>query len=118
MEMEVGMAFINPFIKTNQGGIPRLEATVTKSGNDIIYDFQPHRFLNYPYAGYITFKLPSTTAPTSAGDVYFTTGGANKIQVMDYSGAEVSSTDTGLVAGGVFIGWYSDNVIRLLTGLA
>ena len=63
------MAYINPFIKVNAGGIPRLEARNTPTAdasNNLTYDFYEHRFLNYPYAGIIIFKLPAVTAPAAA----------------------------------------------------
>lgn len=113
------MAMINPFIKVNAGGIPRLQAESTSiSGNDVTYDFHHHRFLNYPYVGLIIFKLPAITAPGAAGNVYFTTGGQSNIQVYNHSGEAVVSTNTGLISGGVFVGWYSDGKLLILTGLA
>ena len=113
------MAIINPFIKVNAGGIPRLQAESTSiSGNDVTYDFHNHRFLNYPYAGLLIFKLPAVTAAASAGDVYFTTSNDNKTQVYDYSGNAVKSNDANIAKGGVFIGWYSNDQLLLLTGVA
>lgn len=109
------MAFINPFIKVNAGGIPRLEAKNTPtvdSSNNITYDFQQHRFLSYPYVGLIIFKLPAVTAATTAGNVYFSS--VNKIQVYDKSGNAVESTNSTLALGGIFLGWYSDNKLLLL----
>ena len=111
------MAYISPFIKVNAGGIPRLEARntpVADTSNNLTYDFYEHRFLNYPYAGIIIFKLPTVTAPAAAGNVYFTTGGSNAIQVFNKSGAVLASNNTDLVAGGVFIGWYSEGKLSLL----
>ena len=110
------MAYINPFIKVNAGGIPRLEARNTPTAdtsNNLTYDFYEHRFLNYPYAGIIIFKLPAVTAP-AAGNVYFTTGGSNAIQVFNKAGAVLASNDASIVAGGVFIGWYSEGKLLLL----
>ena len=75
------MAYINPFIKVNQGGIPRLEAISVDTTSGSIYKFKEHRFLNFPYAGLIIFKLPKVATPT-AGNVYFTTGDSN-ILVLD-----------------------------------
>lgn len=109
------MAFINPFIKVNACGIPRLEAKNTPtvdSSNNITYDFQQHRFLSYPYVGLIIFKLPAITAATTAGNVYFSS--VNKIQVYDKSGTAVESTNSTLALGGIFLGWYSDNKLLLL----
>lgn len=114
------MAFINPFIKVNAGGIPRLEARntpVAASDNSLTYDFNPHRFTGYSYAGLLIFKLPAVTAATAAGSVYFTTDGTNKTQVYDYAGAAVASNSATLAAGGVFIGWYSDGKLLLLTNV-
>ena len=109
------MAYINPFIKVNAGGIPRLQAeTATVSGNDVTFDFRPHRFLNYPYAGLIIFKLPSYTV-TSAGNVYFTTEKANKVQVYDYAGTALDSSEAGLKSGGIYIGWYENGKVQILT---
>ena len=111
------MAYINPFIKVNAGGIPRLEARNTPTAdasNNLTYDFYEHRFLNYPYAGIIIFKLPAVTTPAAAGNVYFTTGGTSAAQVFDKAGAVLASNNTSLVAGGVFIGWYSEGKLLLL----
>ena len=110
------MAYINPFIKVNAGGIPRLEARntpIADTSNNLTYDFHEHRFLNYPYAGIIIFKLPAVPAP-AAGSVYFTTGGSNPIQVFDKAGTALASNNTSLTPGGVFIGWYSDGKLLLL----
>lgn len=111
------MAFINPFIKVNAGGIPRLEARNTPTAdtsNNLTYDFYPHKFLNYPYAGLIIFRLPAVTAPTAAGSVYFTSGGSNSTQVFARSGAVLPSNSANLTAGGTFIGWYSEGKLLLL----
>ena len=111
------MAYINPFIKVNAGGIPRLEARNTPTAdasNNLTYDFYEHRFLNYPYAGIIIFKLPAVTAPAAAGTVYFTTGGSSAAQVFNKAGATLASNDTSIVAGGVFIGWDSGGKLLLL----
>ena len=111
------MAYINPFIKVNAGGIPRLEARnipTADVSNNLTYDFYEHRFLNYPYAGIIIFKLPAVTTPAAAGNVYFTTGGSSAAQVFNKAGATLASNDTSLVAGGVFIGWYSEGKLLLL----
>ena len=115
------MAYINPFIKVNAGGIPRLEARNTPTAdasNNLIYDFYEHRFLNYPYAGIIIFKLPAVTAPAAAGNVYFTTGDNNSnILVLDAHGENLSATDTNLAAGGVYLGWYAEGNLLLMTGV-
>lgn len=111
------MAYINPFIKVNAGGIPRLEARNVPeydSNYDVTYDFLPHRFLNYPYSGLIIFKLPSITQPPDEGSVFFTSGGQNKTQVFNGSGIGVKSNNGTLALGGVFIGWYSDNKLLIL----
>lgn len=110
------MAFINPYIKVNAGGIPRLEARNTPtadSSNNLTYDFQQHRFLKLPYTGLLIFKLPAVTAATSSGLVYFNSGNSN-IQVYDKVGTALSSTNATLALGGVFIGWYCDNKLLLL----
>lgn len=112
------MVFINPYIKVNAGGIPRLEATNVSSSDNLTYTFKSHRFLNYPYSGLLLFKLPATTATSSAGLVYFTTDGGNRVQVYDNTGAAVSSTNAKLILGGIFLGWYSNGELNLLTGLA
>ena len=107
------MAYVNPFIKVNAGGIPRFAAkNTTVTGNDVTFDFNNHRFLNYPYVGLIIFKLPSYTV-AAAGNIYFTTGGENSVQVLSKSGAAAVSNDATLQAGGIFLGWYEDGQIRL-----
>lgn len=111
------MAYINPFITVNKNGIPRLEAInipVVDSSNNLTYDFNRHRFLDLPYVGLIIFKLPKVTAATTAGNVYFTSGGSNQTQVYDQTGTALVSTNALLASGGVFIGWYSDNKLLLL----
>lgn len=114
------MAFINPYIMVNKSGIPRLEATnvpVVAADNSLTYDFNRHRFLDYPYAGLIIFKLPPVTAATSTGSVYFTSEGGNKTQVFNYDGAQADSDSATLAAGGIFIGWYSDNKLYILANI-
>lgn len=107
------MEYVNPFIKVNAGGIPRLAAKgATVSGNDVTFDFNRHRFLNYPYVGLIIFKLPAYTV-SGAGNVYFTSGGENPVQVLRKSGAAASSNGSVLTAGGIFLGWYEDGQVRL-----
>ena len=111
------MAYISSFITVNAGGIPRLEARntpIADTSNNLTYDFHEHRFLNYPYAGIIIFKLPAVTTPAAAGNVYFTTGGTSAAQVFDKAGAVLASNNASLVAGGVFIGWYSEGKLLLL----
>lgn len=108
------MEFINPFIKVNAGGIPRLAAkNAVVSDDNVTFDFNKHKFLNYPYVGLIIFKLPAYTV-TAAGNVYFTSGGTNQVQVLDKAGAPAASNSAVLTAGGVFLGWYEDGQIRLL----
>lgn len=110
------MAYMNPFITVNKSGIPRIQSESVKlETNDVIYDFNPHRFLNYPYVGLIIVKLSATpSTPTAAGAVYFTTAGNNKTQVYDALGEALESTNTAFTSGGIFIGWYSDNKLQLL----
>lgn len=112
------MVYINPYIKVNAGGIPRLEATGVTSSDNLVYTFKSHRFLNYPYVGLLIFKLPATTATSTAGTVYFNTSGGNKVQVYDNTGTAVVSNNAKLIQGGVFIGWYDNGELMLLTGLA
>lgn len=108
------MEIINPFIKVNAGGIPRLAAkSAVVTDDNVTFDFNKHRFLNYPYVGLIIFKLPSYTV-TAAGNVYFTSGGNNQVQVLDKAGTAAVSNSAILTAGGVFLGWYEDGQIRLL----
>lgn len=107
------MAWINPFIKVNAGGIPTLEATsISLNGNNATYTFKEHRFLDYPYRGLLVFKLPASTA-ADAGTVTFKSGNSAGVIVYDYSGAEVSSNVSTLLAGGVFLAWYSDSKLLL-----
>ena len=115
------MILLNPYFYANKQGIPRLEARNTPTAdtsNNLTYDFYEHRFLNYPYAGIIIFKLPAVTAPAAAGNVYFTTGDNNSnILVLDAHGNNLSATDTNLAAGGVYLGWYAEGNLLLMTGV-
>lgn len=108
---------INPFIKVNAGGIPRLEAINVTTTEGLVYTFKPHRFLNYPYAGLILFKLPAATSPLTDGSVYFTSDGGNKVQVFDSHGVAIPGNSATISLGGVFLGWYADGNLQLLTGL-
>ena len=108
---------INPFIKVNASGIPRLEAISVDTTSGSIYKFKEHKFLNFPYAGLIIFKLPKVATPT-AGNVYFTTVNNNSnILVLDAHGNNLSATDTNLAAGGIYLGWYAEESLQLLTGV-
>lgn len=108
---------INPFIKVNASGIPRLEAISVDTASGSIYKFKEHKFLNFPYAGLIIFKLPKVATPT-AGNVYFTTGNNNSnIPVLDAHGVNLSATDTNLAAGGIYLGWYAEGILQLITGI-
>lgn len=111
------MSYINPFIKVNQAGIPRLEAVSVDTTSGSVYKFREHRFLNYPYAGLIIFKLPEVASPT-AGDVYFTTGeSGSKVVVLDHNGNNLVATNVKVSAGGIFLGWYANGTLMLLTGV-
>jgi len=108
------MAYINPFIKVNQGGIPTLEATgLTLSGNNATYTFREHAFLNYPYRGLLIFKLPASTA-AGAGSVTFKSGSDAGVIAYDYSGTALESNATNLLTGGVYVAWYADGKLLLL----
>lgn len=112
------MAYINPFIKVNAGGIPRLEAVGADSSNGLLYSFRPHRFLDYPYAGLLIFKLPAVTSTLTEGNVYFTSDGGNsKVQVFNSHNKPVAGDNAKLALGGIFIGWYADGVLQILNGL-
>lgn len=111
------MSNINPYILVNKQGLPRLEAVSVDTTRGSVYKFREHRFLNYPYAGLIIFKLPEVASPT-AGDVYFTTGeSGSKVLVLDHNGNNVAATNTSISAGGIFIGWYADGTLMLITGV-
>jgi hypothetical protein len=71
-----------------------------------------------PYSGLLIFKLPAVSTTLTAGSVYFTTNGGNKVQVYDGFGDALSGTSTTFTKGGVFLGWYSDGELLLLTGLS
>ena len=57
---------------------------------------------------------PAVTAPAAAGNIYFTTGGTNAIQIFNKAGDVLASNNASFVAGGVFIGWYSEGKLLLL----
>lgn len=106
---------INPFIWANKNGIVRLEATgVTINTSNVIYTFQPHRFLSNPYSGLILFKLPSFTAPTTAVPIIFNTNGINQA-VTTLNGDAVTSDN--LNKSGIYLAYYENNTLQLLTGI-
>lgn len=106
---------LNPFIWANKGGIVRLEATGVTVGTDsVTFSFQPHNFLNYPYSGLILFKLPSYTAPTTAVPVVFSTNGRTQA-VTAIGGDAVTSAE--LNESGIYLAYYENGTLQLLTGL-
>lgn len=112
------MAYINPFIRVNAGGIPRLEAISVDKVTNITYKFKEHKFLNYPYAGLLIIKLPAVSSPPSGGNVYFTSGDNNSnVLVKNYAGTNLTTDNTTLVTGGIFVGWYEDGELKLLTNV-
>lgn len=104
---------MNPYILINREGIPRLEGKATVDGNNVTVTFNPHRFLNYPYAGLILFKINSYTAPSAAGTVTFTSSSNSSISPKDSAGELIESTNAGLVAGGLFLGYYENGSLNL-----
>lgn len=106
---------INPFIWANRGGIIRLEATsVTVGTSNITFTFQPHRFLSNPYSGLILFKLPSFTAPTTAVPIVFSTNGVT--QAVTTLGGDTVTSDN-LNKSGIYLAYYENNTLQLLTGI-
>ena len=103
---------ISPFIWSNRNGIPRLEATsVEVTTTAVVYNFNPHRFLNTNWAGLILFKLPSYTAPATAVPIVFNTNG--KIQALTtYDGAAVTSAT--LNTAGIHLVYYENGILQLI----
>lgn len=109
------MAFFNPFIWSNRNGIPRLEATsVSVNADNIVFSFQPHRFLNNDYSGLILFKLPAFTAPATAVSIVFNTNGRT-VNLTTLGGANVTSAQVNLA--GIYLAYYENGVLQLLTGI-
>lgn len=109
------MNILNPYIWANKGGIVRLEATgVTVSTTAVTFNFQSHRFLNAPYSGLILFKLPSYTAPSTAVPVVFNTDGKAQA-VTSINGEDVTSAD--LSGSGIYLAYYENGTLQILTGL-
>jgi len=103
------MALLNPFIWSNKGGIPRLEATSVSVGtSNVTFSFQPHNFLSVPYSGLILFKLPSYTAPTTAVPVVFNTNGKTQA-VTTINGEEVTSAE--LNGSGIYLAYYENGTL-------
>lgn len=106
----------NPYIWSNKGGIPRLEATsVTVGTSAVTYTFQPHRFLSNPYSGLILFKLPAYTAPTTAVPIVFSTAGKTQ-ELTTLAGTAVTSAE--LSNAGIYLAYYENSTLQLLTGLS
>ena len=106
---------ISPFIWSNRNGIPRLEATsVEVTTTAVVYNFNPHRFLNTNWAGLILFKLPSYTAPATAVPILFNTNGTSK-DVNTLEGNMVTSAE--LNKSGIYLAYYDGNNLQLLTGI-
>lgn len=112
MRKEVSMAY--PFIFANRNGIPRLEATgVDISTTAVTFNFNPHRFLNTPFAGLILFKLPAFTAPATAVPLVFNTNGRTQA-VTGLNGVALTSAD--ISSSGVYLAYYESGVLQILTG--
>ena len=106
---------ISPFIWSNRNGIPRLEATsVEVTTTAVVYNFNPHRFLNTNWAGLILFKLPSYTAPATAVPIVFNTNG--KTQALTTLGG-TAVTSAQLNKEGIYLAYYENNTLQLLTGI-
>lgn len=109
------MSLYNPFYMANRGGIPRIEATgVTVNTNNVVYNFQPHAFLNRNFAGIIILKLPAYTAPATAVPVIFDTDGVSQA-VTTLNGVAVTSAD--LNEAGIYLAFYDGNTLQMLTGI-
>ena len=109
------MAIFNPFIWANRNGIVRLEATsVDINTNNVVYNFNNHRFLNANYSGLIIFKLPAYTAPTTAVPVVFNTNGRQQaVTILN----DVAVTSAELNKAGIYLAYYENGVLQLLTGI-
>lgn len=110
------MAFINPFIMANRGGIPRLEATSVNVGtSNVTFNFRNHPFLNNPnFIGLVLFKLPSFTPPATAVPIVFNTSG-NTEALTTLGGDPVTSAE--LNKSGIYLAVYDNGTLQLLTGI-
>lgn len=110
------MAFINPFIMANRGGIPRLEATSVNVGTaNVTFNFRNHPFLNNSnFIGLVLFKLPSYTAPATAVPIVFNTGGKTE-NLTTVGGVDVTSAE--LNQSGIYLAVYDSGTLQLLTGI-
>lgn len=109
------MTIFNPFIWANRNGIVRLESTgVDINTNNVVFNFNNHRFLNANYSGLIIFKLPAYTAPTTAVPVVFNTNGRQQ-NVTKVGNTNVTSAE--LNEAGIYLAYYENGVLQLLTGI-
>lgn len=107
------MILLNPYVYANKQGIPRLEA-VTLTTDAATFNFGSHRYLNLPYSGFILFKLPSFTAPTTAVPIVFNTNGKTQA-LTTLGGAAVTSAE--LNKAGIYLAYYENNTLQLLTSI-
>lgn len=111
------MEWINPFITTNKGGIPGIEAiSTTATASAQVFTFNPHRFLNMPYRGLLLVKIPAYTAPGSALPIQFTTQGGSTVNLKSVGDADVTTTT--LSSAGVYMCWVENGGIQLLSRTA
>lgn len=109
------MVLVNPYFYANKNGIPRLEATSVNVGSETVtYNFATHRYLNIPYSGLILFKLPSYTAPSTAVPIVFNTNGST--QALTTLGGD-AVTSASLSKSGIYLAYYENNTLQLLTGI-
>ena len=104
-----------PYFYANIRGIPRLEAdSVNISTTEVTYNFSPHKFINSNFSGLILFKLPKYTAPTTAVPIVFNTNGKTQA-LTTLGGAAVTSAE--LNKAGIYLAYYENNTLQLLTGI-
>lgn len=106
---------LSAYYYANKRGIPRLEANnVTITTDAVTFNFTEHNYLNIPYSGLVLFKLPSYTAPTTAVPIVFNTNG--KTQILTTLGGN-SVTSAELNSSGIYLAYYENNILQLLTGI-
>lgn len=118
LRKEDAMAFINPFILANRGGIPRIESTgVSVGASSVSFSFKNHPFLSQPFTGLILVKIDDAipAGTTATLPIVFNTNGVSK-NLLWYDDAEVTVANWS--GTGIYLAVYDSTTgkLQLLTG--